>query len=93
MADFDVEWIDGGRPPQVAPNPAFPNGKTIYAPGSAQEPTCRLDLPYPPPHENIGQWHVKCRDCGVTMVITAASRQDDAKTVYVGCKRKKVEDQ
>jgi len=89
MSRFDIKWVDGGRPPKVKPDPAYPDGKIIFAPvTSADGAQCQIDLPYPSPHENIGQWHIKCKDCGLKLVVTAASRPDDAKRVFTPCLRK-----
>jgi len=31
MSDFHIKWIDRGREPQCAPDPAYPNGKDLPA--------------------------------------------------------------
>jgi hypothetical protein len=83
MSDqFKVKWIDRGRPPQVAPNPAFPNGIDIDA---GERPACRLELPYMT-EKNVGYFSVLCEKCGATALITMASRSDDPKSIMLPCK-------
>ncbi len=81
--DFTVTWVDGGRPPQVRPNPDFPNGRDIDA-SNVDKPRCTVELPYMT-HKNIGHWLIECRNCGLTMIVTAASRTDDPKSVTTNC--------
>jgi len=78
---FTIEWIDGGSPPIVKPDPAFPDGMHI---DSGVRPACRVELPYMT-HENIGSMLVSCNRCGTNMIITVASRPDDPRSVMLRC--------
>jgi hypothetical protein len=84
---FSVEWVDRGRPPRAASNPAFPDGVDVDLRADPDHPACLAELPYPTGHTNIGGWLVKCRECGVTAMITAASRPDDPRSAMIPCKR------
>jgi len=81
MTQFTIDWIDGGRPPHVAPDPRYPDGIHIDC---GERPACKVELPYMT-HENIGVYLVGCHRCGSSMMITAASRPDDPKTVMLAC--------
>lgn len=82
---FEIRWLDRGRPPRVPPSPQFPEGKDVNLtlPG---EPGCTVQLPYPCPHPNVGAWMVRCLTCGTTVMITAASRPDDARSARIPCR-------
>ena len=82
---FDIKWIDRGRPPNVEPNRMFPDGMDVdmSVPGKQ---SCLVKLPYPPIHKNIGVWMVACNKCGLIVAVTAASRPDDPKSVKMPCK-------
>jgi hypothetical protein len=79
-----VEWIDRGREPQCAPNPAYPNGKDIDGSGDAKD-TCFTSLECPAPR--CGLWLVHCDKCKQTIAITTAGRPDDPRSLKVPCKR------
>jgi hypothetical protein len=83
--NFIISWIDGGRPPRVAPNPAYPDGKDIDA-SDGKLPRCMTPIPYPTGHKNIGQWLVECEVCGAKTIVTAASRPDDPRSLTIPCK-------
>ncbi len=87
MTQFDLKWIDLGRKPQVSPDPRYPNGKDVHVPRKQGEShvMCSTEIPYPPPHENVGQWEITCRTCGFKLILTAASRPDDARSVTFPC--------
>lgn len=82
-SDFEVEWVDRGREPQVAPNPAYPTGIDIDLSQGAKV-TCQSALPYPA--KRIGFYHVKCNVCGLTAVVTTAGRIDDPRSLTMACK-------
>lgn len=46
MSKHKVQWIDGRRAPQCAPNPSYPLGIALNAAGDAER-TCTVPLPYP----------------------------------------------
>ena len=79
---IDVIWIDGGREPQCEPDPYYPNGRDINASQGAML-SCKVDLLYPAPR--CGMHHLKCRLCKLSVMITAAGRIDDPRTVIVAC--------
>jgi hypothetical protein len=84
--DFTVKWIDAGREPQCAPDPAFPTGVDIDAsrPG---EPSCRVELPYPA--RRCGAYDVTCNICGLRAATTTAGRPDDPRSLTVPCQLKR----
>ena len=79
-----VEFIDSGREPKCAPDPAFPEGKDIDASDGASV-TCTADIPYPAPR--CGVMIVACSKCGLRIGLTVAGRPDDPRTVKIGCKQ------
>lgn len=80
-AQFEVKWSDSGKEPKCLPDLRFPNGVDLD--GSHGKPACKVELPYPAPR--IGCHQVSCRQCGVCVLITAAGRFDDPKTVMIPC--------
>lgn len=78
---FEVRWIDRGRPPRVPPDPDFPDGIDI---DSGVRPACRVELPYMT-QTNVGLWLIKCLRCKTNTFITMASRPDDPKSVMLPC--------
>lgn len=88
---FHCKWLDGGRKPQVAPDPHYPDGKDVVLPivTTDSKKACSTAIPYPPPHENVGQWLITCRLCGFKLIVTAASRPDDPKSVTFPCQKHK----
>lgn len=79
-AKFKIDWIDRGREPQCAPDPAYPKGKDIP---SIKEPSCFTALPYPAPR--CGLFYVECKVCGTNALITTAGRPDDPRSVRLPC--------
>ena len=77
-----AKWIDGGREPQVAPNPAFPNGIDIDQSAGAER-ACETALRYPAPR--IGVHEVTCRVCKKRVLVTTAGRPDDPRSIKVAC--------
>lgn len=78
---FTIVWIDSGREPKCAPNPAFPDGIDLDAAGPG--PSCKVDLPYPA--RRCGFFKVECKVCGYRIAITTAGRADDPRSVTVPC--------
>ena len=83
---FKIDWIDSGREPKCAPNPAYPNGIDLDGAKELGVPTCKTDLPYPA--KRCGYYHVECNICGHTSIITTAGRSDDPRSVLIPCKIK-----
>lgn len=77
-----VTWVDSGREPQCAPDPAYPDGKDVEV--TCVGPTCYSALPYPSPR--CGYLVVKCEKCGMSMAITTAGRPDDPRSIRMPCK-------
>lgn len=67
---------------QCPPNPDYPNGIALDA-FTADAPSCTVSLPYPAPE--CGMWIVYCRQCSMSMAITAAGRPDDPISVKMNC--------
>lgn len=84
MSDFKIGWIDHGREPQCAPDPAFPDGKDCDC-SRGQAPVCKVRLPYPA--LRCGLFYVECRVCGTNAMITTAGRSDDPRSVTLPCER------
>lgn len=78
-----VHFIDSGREPKCAPNPAFPRGMDIDISRGASR-ACETALPYPAPR--CGYMAVKCESCGQSVLITVAGRPDDPRTVKLPCR-------
>lgn len=79
---LNVKWIDGGREPQCAPNPNYPNGIDLdMSKGAAK--TCTANLRYPA--LRIGHHIVTCPVCKQRVSVTTAGRVDDPKTVKLAC--------
>jgi hypothetical protein len=81
---FKINWIDSGREPKCAPNPAYPNGIDLDGAKELGGSTCKTDLPYPA--KRCGYYYVECNICGYSLVITTAGRPDDPRSVLVPCK-------
>ncbi len=80
-----IEWVDRGREPQCAPDPAFPKGKDMDVSGGAAQ-TCFTELPCPAPR--CGLYVVKCEKCGLSVALTTAGRPDDPRSVKLACQMK-----
>lgn len=80
---FDIEWRDAGKEPQVAPNPAYPDGFDLDISGG-DKPTCTTALPYPA--KRIGMYMITCRLCGLRVGCTTAGRPDDPRSITMTCK-------
>lgn len=81
-----IDWLDRGSPPKVAPNPAYPDGIPLVDLSNGAKHTCRVELPYPTGHKNVGTWLIECEVCRLRVGITAASRPDDARAALLPCK-------
>jgi hypothetical protein len=82
MSQIEVSWLSRHRKANVAPNPKYPNGLDI---DSGQRPACKVELSYPA--ECVGMYYVECLDCKANMIITAAGRPDDPKSVMLPCRQ------
>lgn len=82
MIDKDIQWIDDGREPKVAPNPDYPDGVDLDI-SKADEPSCFIKLAYPA--RRVGRYFIKCKTCGWTGIISTAGRPDDPRSVKVAC--------
>lgn len=80
---FDIKATNRRGAPQCPANPAYPNGVDVdrVMLGVA---SCKTELPYPAPERLI--WRVRCRRCGYVLLITAAGRPDDPRSVTLPCK-------
>lgn len=78
-----VKWIDAGREPQCAPNPAYPDGIDLDASDGALS-ACTVALPYPA--KRCGRYEIKCRACGATVACTTAGRVDDPRSIKIACR-------
>lgn len=79
---FKIEWIDGGREPKCAPNPAYPNGVDLNMATSLNR-ACTVVLPYPA--KRCGYYHIECKICGLCFAVTTAGRPDDPRSVRINC--------
>jgi hypothetical protein len=84
-AQFSVEWIDRGREPQCAPDPAYPAGKDLDISWDGA-PSCVAQLPYPA--KRCGLYVVECKKCGASVACTTAGRADDPRSLRMPCQAK-----
>lgn len=88
-ANWDIQWTprEGGRAPQVAPNPQFPKGKPLLH-HDEEMPSCQGNLPYVLwPERGLGLLIITCRQCGLVTTVTTAGRPDDPTSLTQNCKR------
>ena len=79
---LEAVWLSQGRKATEPPDPAYPDGITIdAAPGM---PGCPIELPYPA--ECVGAWLITCPVCRLRVLITAAGRPDDPRSVRLPCR-------
>lgn len=85
MSDnLKVRWIDSGREPRCAPDPAYPRGKDVKALRlNLDDRTCRVELPYPA--RRCGQYLITCSACGLQAIVTTAGRPDDPRSFTISC--------
>jgi hypothetical protein len=77
-----VTWVDHGREARHPADPAYPDGVDVdLSRGVAR--SCRTALPYPAPR--CGLYVIACRACGQSVVVTAAGRRDDPRSVAIAC--------
>ena len=81
---FSIIFLDSGREPQCAPDPAYPDGKHIDLAGKAV-PKCTRNVPYPAPR--CGVYVITCDECELRAAITVAGRPDDPRSVTLRCKK------
>lgn len=79
---LSVKWLDRGRDPQCAPDPAYPDGKDVDVSDGAAV-TCETALPYPA--KRVGIFIVECPTCGYRAAITTAGRPDDPRSAKIPC--------
>lgn len=79
---FRIEWNDGMREPQCAPNPDYPEGIDLDASEGA-ETACTVALPYPA--KRCGLYDVQCELCGYRSLVTTAGRPDDPRSIKLPC--------
>lgn len=79
-----IEWVDSGREPRCAPDPAYPSGKDVVL--TMMPPFCKVNLPYPA--KRCGYYVVNCEKCGFSIAATTAGRADDPRSLTMPCKRK-----
>jgi hypothetical protein len=83
--DFKVEWVDGHREPQCAPDPAYPAGKHLDC-SMGSLVTCVAELPYPA--KRCGLYVVECKKCGLRIAATTAGRAADPRSLRMPCQPK-----
>jgi len=79
---LDVKWIDGGREPQCAPDPRYPEGIDLCTEGVH----CTTALPYPA--RRCGWYRIDCDQCGAVVLATTAGRPDDPRSIQIPCRGK-----
>jgi len=78
-----VHWVDANRTARSKPDPRYPIGVDLdFSKGRVK--VCTAPLPYPAPR--CGCWLIKCDVCDQTVVITAAGRIDDPRSIKLACK-------
>jgi hypothetical protein len=83
-----AKWIDSGREPKCAPDPAFPDGKDVDA-SNGERLTCSIDLQHPTPR--CGYYVVECDTCDFVVVVTTAGRPDDPRSVMLPCQLSRIQ--
>lgn len=79
--NHEVTFCPSGRgKARCPPDPNYPEGKRIDL---GVLPNCAVELPYPAPE--CGQFVVACGECKASVVVTAAGRPDDPRSVTVPC--------
>jgi hypothetical protein len=85
-SNLSITFLTTGRMPEFAPDPAFPEGRTIDG-RQGGEPSCSVSLPYPAPC--CGFMQVTCETCKQRLTISVAGRIDDPHTVRLPCRTKR----
>ena len=90
IADWEIGWKPraGGRKPEVASDPKYPNGIDLFRINDVSNPSCRGELPYPVlwPEHGLGILIIACNVCGMKTVVTTAGRLDDPRSLTLNCK-------
>jgi hypothetical protein len=81
MAELKVDFLDSGRGPRCAPNPAFPDGVDLDT-SDGRLPACWVKLPVV---QTTGMLIVTCPTCGKSAAITVAGRPDDPRSYKMDC--------
>jgi hypothetical protein len=85
MSDkFIVKWVDSGHEPQCKPDPNYPKGIDLDF-SRDDEPACTLPLPYPA--KRCGHYTIRCKECGLSVMVTTAGRPDDPKSLRMPCSK------
>ena len=79
------KFLSHNRKAKVAPNPEYPDGIDVDL-SSGAKLNCGAPLPYPA--ECCGVWFVHCSTCNLNILVTAAGRADDPRSVKLACKLK-----
>lgn len=80
---FKIEFVPSGRgKAQCAPDPRFPEGVHVDLKITGT-PSCTAELPYQAPE--CGHFLVECRQCPFTLIVTAAGRADDPRSITMPC--------
>jgi hypothetical protein len=77
-----ARWYGTRRQAESPPDPHYPLGMLVD--GTGGRPSCSVSLTSPAPC--IGEWFIRCDQCGMTALVTAAGRADDPHTVRLPCK-------
>lgn len=86
---FILHWHDLETEATQLANPDFLNGMNIDASEGALL-SCFLKLPYPAPR--VGQFHIGCKACGLTALVTTAGRLDDPVSIRLKCRDKEIKE-
>jgi hypothetical protein len=80
----EITFVPSGRGKAQCPsNPDYPDGIHLDARTKPGEAYCLVELPYPAPE--CGQFHVQCGRCSLSLLITAAGRPDDPRSLRIPC--------
>jgi hypothetical protein len=77
-----ITWIDGKREPQEKPDLNHPHGIDLDL-SRGKRPVCETKLPYPA--KRCGFYLVVCGKCAQRIIVTAAGRPDDPRSVRIRC--------
>lgn len=79
---FSYKFLDSGREPQCAPNPAYPEG--MFLDLSDGKRGCCFSVPYPAPR--CGMIVATCDVCCYRAAFSVAGRPDDPRSVKLPCR-------
>jgi len=83
MSQLKVTWQDGKRQAKCPPDPRWPDGIHLDNTRGYAILSCKTDLPYPAPQ--CGRWLIECDACGQKVIVTAAGRVDDPRSIKLVC--------